>query len=664
MTVLPSRGLAADNPLDAMRELEAISAIGRTKRPIHHVHVDPPVGRENPELLLRHRELYEAEFGLQDAPSFSVSHEKNGRLHEHRVYTIVQENGRCIDLSWERARREKISRIIEFEFGLPMIAGRHNKAVEKALRQDGRHDVADAIVAAGIIDQPRPEAVSPEERHIAERTGVSARSLDARVLAAWKAADSGPSFRAALEDRGIFVAQGTKTLVVLQDGKPESLNRVLSREAKKQGFGKISAADVKKRLSGLNIPDLADLDRTSTFYRTEKPVECCSGSSVGDPSPENSLVSGKEDFNAEPKTATNEGHSSRRAQGHPGDPGRNQGHQKRHERVDEPARSERNRGRAGSYRSIDRVADRTEHGRESDQNTSGVVGGSPRNKLMSAPIRKRILDQRKSRSQKNVRHKIAAVRLRQKLTPAAIAKIKDSANFKARQKAARRRRAIARLSKIDAPGIRERIASVFRSSEENLGRLLNERQALAEARANESRAEPADLTAARHALTKASVRRGKTFANFQKAIHNLKKHQDTKPPWGYIQAYFAWKKKRDSVRTTADRLKAKDRIAAQNKRDATEKFDALKSAWDKNPEKRFVEKRDATEIFEAKRELALIAEVRRIVREDPARASLKLETLFGVANQQLQKKDEEREIRCQMKLHTPDDDDPGSRFKP
>ncbi|CTQ77573.1 relaxase/mobilization nuclease domain-containing protein [Roseibium alexandrii] len=652
VTVGPFRSLVADDPLDALKELEAISAIGRTKCPIHHVHVDPPIGHETPELFARHRELYEAEFGLEDAPGFSVRHEKNSRRHEHRVYTIVGSDGKAADLSWERARREKISRIIEHEFGLSMIAGKHNVAVEKALRKDGRDDVADAMLTAGLADKPRPDAVSPQERHIAERTGVPARTMDADILSAWRVADSGQAFRAALADVGIRIALGEKTTVVVRDGEPESLNRVLSREAKKQGFARITAADVKRRLSGLNIPDLADLDRTSTIYRAEKSVECWSGSSMGDPSPENNLVSGKEDFNAEPKTATKKGHSSRRAHGHPGNPRRRQDHQGRRERVDEPARSERDLGRAGSDRSDRRPAG-GDQGRRSDDQRSSRSSKRIRNRLTAARLRKHADEAGKRKVHQHAKNRVAEAKLRARITPADFQKIRNAAELKARQKAARRMVAIARIRQAGPISFSERISALFRSRRTNLDRLLNRKQAAAEAIVLNTKPEPDALTKARHAVSAANKKRGDAYAQFEKTRKRLDDHYLNKPAWLRVNAWRNWNERRNRLTLLRNKASVQNQAAKLAQMVARDTEKQLSDAWHRNPDRHCAEKKSDSAIFEAKRELSLIHEVRRILREDPDRVHMRIESLLALANTRLEQRDIDREVKNHLESSHP-----------
>lgn len=131
--VLPARGVAALSFRPQLREMVARTAHGRTERPIHHLHVDPETEWTEAQYV-RHLELYEAEFCLSGQPRLAVFHRKHERGHRHYVWTIVRRDGSTIRMAHDYARREKISRILEFEFGERHIAGKHNRAVAAALR--------------------------------------------------------------------------------------------------------------------------------------------------------------------------------------------------------------------------------------------------------------------------------------------------------------------------------------------------------------------------------------------------------------------------------------------------------------------------------------------------------------------------------------------------
>lgn len=248
--VLGARHLIATDLSGQIRELVASARHGRTDRPIHHVHVDPPPGFDAESVMKSFVTHYEREFGLREAARCGVRHGKKGRTHCHLVYSLVRPDGRVASLSHEYARREKVSRIVEFECGLPWTKGKHNRAVHAALMQEGREDVAAAMEAGGLLSGSRPVAdQTPREREQAERTEIPLADVRSAALAAWRASDSAAAFEIALSEHGLRLAAGDRGVVVIdRSGGTHSLTRILSAAARAEG-GRITTADVRQRLA-------------------------------------------------------------------------------------------------------------------------------------------------------------------------------------------------------------------------------------------------------------------------------------------------------------------------------------------------------------------------------------------------------------------------------
>jgi len=255
--VIPARGLGSPDLVGQVRELVAMSLGGRTDRPVYHVHADPDLEiADNDGARARFWALFEAEFGLAGQPVCGAVHVKHGRRHEHRVYSLVRPDGRVVDVGFDFARRERVARIVEHEFGMPgPTPSKHSRAIVRALREQGRGDVADWMEAAGATEAERPVArLSPTERLIQERTGVPLDDLRAAALEAWRVSDDGDSFFAALRERGLDLREGRSGAVVVdRSGTAHLATRLIGAGARREDGTRIPAAAVKARLAGLDL---------------------------------------------------------------------------------------------------------------------------------------------------------------------------------------------------------------------------------------------------------------------------------------------------------------------------------------------------------------------------------------------------------------------------
>ncbi|TXM92628.1 hypothetical protein [Methylobacterium sp. WL116] len=259
--VIPARGLGSPDLLHQVRELVAMSLGGRTDAPCYHVHVDPEIEiSDNAGARARWWTLFEKEFRLASQPYCGAVHDKHGRRHEHRVYGLVRRDGGVVDLAWDYARREKVSRIVEFEHGLPPVPSKHGRAIAKALREEGRVDVASWLEASGTLDTERPvTALSPTERLVQERTGVPLASVRAAALSAWHASEDGEGLRAALRERGLRLHAGRSGPVVHDaNGTAHLLTRLIGAASKATDGARISAAAVRARLEDVTLTQAGD----------------------------------------------------------------------------------------------------------------------------------------------------------------------------------------------------------------------------------------------------------------------------------------------------------------------------------------------------------------------------------------------------------------------
>jgi hypothetical protein len=263
-----SRGLLAEGIEEQTQELTGLAAASGHKTPLRHVYASPPAGASwSEETWSRYWETYERAMGLQGCPYSEAIHDKPGDHgrpeHRHRLYLALTERGTLVRVGWDYARQESVSRIIEFDTGAALNRGKHNVRAARVAESLGRVDVAAAMSKAGLLEGPRASAsVTPRERAQAERTGVDPRAVGAAALAAWRTSDIGVAFKVALEERGLRLALGDKTVVLVdQTGACHALARVLGRESKAQGEDRIPASAVAERVATLVLPPRHEVSR-------------------------------------------------------------------------------------------------------------------------------------------------------------------------------------------------------------------------------------------------------------------------------------------------------------------------------------------------------------------------------------------------------------------
>ena len=190
------------------------------------------------------------EFGFDPGRAVMVEHEKRrqgGKGFDRHWHLLVPEvdavRGRVLDAHWMRARHEKVSRVAEIELGHHQVQGRWNKAVEAALRAEGRGELADRVQPLAAGDRPA-EAFTAVRHQVAEhRGGASMPEMKAAVADAWQQSDSGAAFRTALAEQGLTARPGDKKGVWLveatgADGAPVlvgSLARLTRAKAEEVG---------------------------------------------------------------------------------------------------------------------------------------------------------------------------------------------------------------------------------------------------------------------------------------------------------------------------------------------------------------------------------------------------------------------------------------------
>jgi hypothetical protein len=162
------------------------------------------------------------EFKFSIGHAFVVEHKKaraSAEVTDVHWHVVVAETdaatGKVLSSRFDQPRHEKIARILEIEFGHPVVNGAHNRAVLAALRNDGLTQVAsqlDAVLGPGS----RPRSGYSTRRHqAAKRSQIDLAIVRNNVRSAWAASGNASEFRTYLDAHGLQLEEGEKAGVVV-----------------------------------------------------------------------------------------------------------------------------------------------------------------------------------------------------------------------------------------------------------------------------------------------------------------------------------------------------------------------------------------------------------------------------------------------------------------
>lgn len=204
---------SAGTPAEAFRDWQTYTLATKGKLGLYHANIDPDAKYEmTPQQWMRAVEILEEELGLQGQPRAVVMHEKNGREHIHVVWARADMDTMTLRSdSMNYQAHERASLRMEQEFGHEHVPGKHAKRDRDAQP-----------------DFPTAE-VNHDEWQQRERGSIDHRERKAQVKGLYEASDTGPAFKAALEDAGYVLARGDRRDFVIldEDAKAHSLGRQL-----------------------------------------------------------------------------------------------------------------------------------------------------------------------------------------------------------------------------------------------------------------------------------------------------------------------------------------------------------------------------------------------------------------------------------------------------
>ena len=243
VSVVEMRGLmSAENVPDAFRELKQRAEGTACKNYFYHANLNT---REDelltPEQWAQAVNVLERELQLEGQPRFVVEHEKEGRTHQHVIWSRVDADTMTTIHDGHNYRRHEIAaREIEEAFNL--------SPVESTLTRDKE---ATPRVERGPQDW---------ESFRAQESKIDPKAMKAELTELWQHSDTGPAFAAALEERGYILARGDRRdfCVIDQAGDEHSLGRRLSG---------VKAAEVRARMADIDATALPSVEEGRELAR-------------------------------------------------------------------------------------------------------------------------------------------------------------------------------------------------------------------------------------------------------------------------------------------------------------------------------------------------------------------------------------------------------------
>lgn len=206
------RGFVSDDLHGALTEAYAISKVTQCQQYLFSVSLSPPQeATVEIEVFENAAKQIEDKLGLTGQPRAIVFHEKEGRRHAHVVWSRIDaETMTAINLPHFKRKLTELSRelYLEHEWDLP-----------NGLRYDGGRSPLNFTMA---------------EWQQAKRIKLDPREVKQSVRQAWEQSDGLKGFKAALAEKGYFLAKGDRRgFVALNvDGEVLSVSRWLGIKTK------------------------------------------------------------------------------------------------------------------------------------------------------------------------------------------------------------------------------------------------------------------------------------------------------------------------------------------------------------------------------------------------------------------------------------------------
>jgi Relaxase/Mobilisation nuclease domain len=232
-----------DNLTESIEDWQTLAdGTKQGKKGLYHAQIAPAHGYQMPrEQWFRSVDLLEQELGLTGQPRAVVLHNKDGKDHLHVVWQRTDlETMKFISDSQNYAAHERVSQILEQEFGHQPVPGKHAKHEKK----------------------PVDEQTRARDLHMKET-----------VTKLYRQSDNAQSFKTALEEEGYVLAKGDRRphIVVDADGKEHSLSRCLPDLTPKQ-IREFMAAIDRNTLPTAEEAKVLQREAAKTAAQDQKPA--------------------------------------------------------------------------------------------------------------------------------------------------------------------------------------------------------------------------------------------------------------------------------------------------------------------------------------------------------------------------------------------------------
>ncbi|HEX7858476.1 MAG TPA: relaxase/mobilization nuclease domain-containing protein [Sphingobium sp.] len=221
-------GFVADDIMGAMKEAHALAQGTKCRQHLFSVSLNPPPGESvRVEVFEQACAMIESRMGLSGHPRIIVFHEKEGRRHAHAVWSRIDADSMTAkNLSFSKIKMRDISKNLYLENGWQMPEGFRDWRLRD------------------------PRNCSLHEWQQAKRSGIDPREVKAAIRECWNRSDNSAAFTKALEERGLFLAQGDRKghVALTIDGQVFAIAKSIGEKAK----------DVRGRLGdGSALPSVA-----------------------------------------------------------------------------------------------------------------------------------------------------------------------------------------------------------------------------------------------------------------------------------------------------------------------------------------------------------------------------------------------------------------------